>query len=50
MDLKHDNDLSYAKNNEHFGKAFDIPNDKEYRFALNVVSGTSIIQAFDVQY
>ena len=34
LDLKENNDLSFGRNDKHFGKAFDVASDTEYRLAV----------------
>ena len=50
LDLKNDNCLSFGKNNEKYGKAFDIPCDKKFRLAVNVRHGKMSIEEFEVTY
>ena len=50
LDLKDNNDLSFGKNGKNYGHAFDIPLDKEYRFALNVKDGKVTIECFEFDY
>ena len=50
LDLKDSNTLSYGKNDKHYGVAFDIDNDKEYRLAVQLQNAKISIQNFDVIY
>ena len=50
LDLKDNNTLSYAKNGENYGVAFQIPSHKAYRFALGLEDAEVIMQMFEVIY
>lgn len=50
LDLKDKNTLSYARNDEYYGVAFMIPDDKEYRLALSLNTGEITIDEFQVFY
>ena len=51
LDLKDNHTLCYGKNQVNYGKAWDIPCDKKYRFALAVSNGVTIsIKKFQVFY
>ena len=43
LDLKEHHDLSFACNQDHYGKAFDVEQNTKYKLALSLYSGRLII-------
>ena len=50
LDLKENNGLSFSKNDKKFEKAWDIPNNIDYKLAIGLYSGKIRITSFEVIY
>ena len=50
LDLKENNDLSFGKNENEYGKAFDMDLGKNYRLGVSMRDGEISIVSFDIEY